>query len=70
MLFNTPTENTGISTIQHKSKPGWTCPNCGGWGHMNNGSFSIGNEVSEVVPSTVCWVCKGKGRVLVISIPD
>ncbi len=55
--------------IKHDRKPGWPCPNCGGWGHMADGMLSIGLEETRIRPSTPCPVCKGSGRVLVTPIP-
>lgn len=59
-----------VIRLNAEARPGWQCPNCGGWGHMNDGSSSLGPDEVRSTPSTKCWVCNGKGRVLVSAIPD
>ena len=51
-----------------KPAPGWSCPQCGGFGHLNDGSIS--GEATElvIVRSTRCGLCRGKGRVNVVPI--
>lgn len=52
----------------------WNCPNCGGWGHMNNGSCGFGVDAEGKMHNhykspTECWVCQGSGKVTVTAAP-
>lgn len=50
--------------------PGWRCPHCGGSGRLPDGSCSVGPTVIRVRPASICYVCKGKGRVMILPLED
>ena len=69
-------EKETIIRLKPKSVQGWPCPRCGGFGHNSDGMGSAGYDSStgELVftsrPCSKCYLCNGKGRVLVSQIPD
>lgn len=70
---------TTVTRIPSPDPDTMRCPNCGGKGHNSDGSSSyvlsiLPNGDHEVTtysrPSTVCAVCKGKGRVRISPLED
>lgn len=54
-----------------KPRKGWTCPQCAGRGNMADGTTTVGSNGARVdKPASQCPLCKGKGLVLLVPMPD
>lgn len=51
-------------------RPGWTCPACGGLGHLLDGWEFLSCTEHKSKPATTCSQCNGKGRVNISPIED
>jgi DnaJ-class molecular chaperone len=48
--------------IPLKPLEGIRCPQCNGFGHLNDGYCSISDTEARFRPGTPCSACKGRGR--------